>query len=240
MVTGTPQRSKRPWAVSDGIAVLALAVSLVSAGVAVFQTQRANDISDGAYALSRSLAPATDIYVNVVWASLVEDEGKPAIKMELELVNTGEVALSGCGTYVQSSDADGKPIRYWPSIVEPGGALWGLAPAEKHPASAIVPLSSIQSDSAASKVYVAIWFECVSADLVTLGHLFGVDVAAQNLIAENYLATADGEVHSPLKQLDPLGSYERFAIVERDSGRTPPPSPIPSPRFTVRAETPRA
>lgn len=115
------------------VAVLALLVSAVSATVAILQTQRANEISGQAYALSESLAPQVDIYLNPIdafFSPQPNDAG--GLGIELELVNTGDVQLSGCTTYSTVADAAGSSTKYWPTVVEAGGNSWSLSPGEKH------------------------------------------------------------------------------------------------------------
>ncbi len=233
IVTNTsPGGEHRTWTVSDTIAVIALVVSLVSAGIAVFQTQRANDISDNALALSRALAPAVDVYAYVIDGSLSERDGQPSIRTELELVNTGEVHLSGCNTLFQHSDADGIPIGFWPAINESGGESWDVAPGGKHISVVNYPLASLQSaDPGANALYLAVWFECKSSGVVTEGQLFGIDQEKSNLIPPP-LYSGD-EVHAAMRTLPPLGAYERASAVARASGQTPFPRPQPTPHFTM-------
>lgn len=235
MVSEPDTGDSKAGRMSNIIAALALIVSIGAAAVAVYQTQRANDISDDAYKLSQALAPKVDVYVNVNYGTLVTSNGELAIRMQLELVNTGDVHLSGCGTYSEDSDAKGTPIEYWPAIMEHVGATWDVASGAKHLSDFTLPVSSLPQPgtSTPERTYVAIWYECESAHLVTRAYLFGIDLEKQSLIPpEGYVGS---EVEAPMKSLAALGSYERYAIVERAQHRTPEPRPTPTPQFTTGA-----
>ncbi|MEV7694005.1 hypothetical protein AB0N73_11830 [Microbacterium sp. NPDC089189] len=234
MATTSPEQKRHEWTTSDRIAILALLVSVAAAGFAVFQTQRANEISESAYSLSEALAPKVDVFVNSIDASLGEREetGESELRVELELVNTGQVHLSGCTTRWQGTDEAGQPSQYLSVLAEPGGETWDVEPGDKHVSVKYVALSSIPAATPeAASTHIAVWFECESAALVTSGFLYGVDLAAGRLIPAPGNDEA-WESHAPIRELAPLGWFERAVIL--GGGSFPYPSPVPTPQFTLR------
>jgi hypothetical protein len=223
---------RHAWATSDTISMLALTVSIIAAVFAVVQTQRANDISESALSLSEALAPKPNVYVNSLDASMGSREDTLELRLEVELVNTGQVHLSGCTTRWQGTRSDGQPNRYLAAVAEPGGETWDVDPGDKHVSVVFVPLSSIPAtDPEAKSTYVVSWFECESAALVSSGMLYGIDLNTQRLIPSP--GNEDNtDPHSPISEVAPLGWYERAMILS--SGSFPYPSPVPSPQFTQR------
>lgn len=203
------------------------------------QAQRANDISDSSYRLRQALAPNVNVYANDIDGSLTEVDGKLAIRMQVELVNLGQVHLSGCSTFTEASDEAGKPTIYWPSVMGMCRVTWDVDAGAKYSSDVTVPLSSlvVPGDTNARTAYVAIWYECESAHLVSQGFLYGIDLNAQSLIApKGYVGT---DIRGPIRSLRPLGSYERYVAIEQAYGRTPGPRPAPTPQFTTDPSTKR-
>lgn len=234
VTNASPGPKVHVWTTSDTIAIVALLVSLAATAFAVVQTQRANEISASAYALSEALAPKVGVFVNAIDARLGEreDTGKSELRIELELVNTGQVHLSGCTTRWQGTDDAGQPDRYLAVLAEPGGETWDVEPGDKHVAAKYIPLDQIPAATAATtSTHVAAWFECESAALVTSGFLYGVDIAAGKLLPSPGNDGVD-DPHSPIGELAPLGWYERAMILS--DGSFPYPSPVPTPQFTLR------
>lgn len=173
------------------------------------------------------------MYINTVDAGLWEQEDKVGLQIELELVNTGEVHLSGCNTYYHATDSDGMPVRHWAGLLEPGGETWDIAPGAKHNSVAFVPRSSwVPQGTDSSTAYYVMWFECQSASLVTVGYLYGIDMNKMSLIPPPVWSGT--EVRFPMREVPAMGSYERATFLSELREETPGPMPVPSPQFTIR------
>lgn len=207
------------------IAGFALLISLVSVGISTFQTTHANSISEEALRISKDAVPRLALDSHIQGSSTTDSvPGKSVtLNVSFELDNTGDVALRACSTLWQFTTLDGQPIMHHPSIVEPGGEKWSLAPGEVHVTnlSRTIKVGWEISD----KAYMAIWFQCATRGVLTSAPVIGVDLGTGKIINDAVLG---------LKRLPPMDSRERGNLVDTRYGRpTTPPAPTEIPPYVA-------
>lgn len=136
--------------------------------------------------------------------------GRVNVSIDYALQNVGDKPIRGCGTYYEPVAADLTPIKYWPSIMEPGGIQWTLDSGGTHETTDKI---WFDRPSEGDKIIVEFWFECVYPKVISRSEFLNLDLAAAKL------TTAD------LDRTKPLDSYDRYSIIERADGRTPHPRP---------------
>ncbi|WP_153001405.1 hypothetical protein [Microbacterium testaceum] len=91
-MSGTTARHLANW-----IAGVAVLVSVAALALATWQSVRANEISANALNLAQQLSPKLNLYVNNIDATPAT-EPEPGIFLDIEMVNTGDMIVSGCNT----------------------------------------------------------------------------------------------------------------------------------------------
>ncbi|MFD2421738.1 hypothetical protein [Amycolatopsis pigmentata] len=139
-----------------------------------------------------------------------QQAGRVIVSIDYALQNVGDKPIRGCGTYYEPVAADLTPVKYWPSIMEPGGIQWTLDSGITHETTDKI---SFDRSSEGDEMLVELWFECVYPKVVSRSTFLRLDLAAATV------TMAD------LDRTKPLDSYDRYSIVERADGRTPHPRP---------------
>jgi hypothetical protein len=194
---------------------LALQLVIALTGIAtvvvnVVLTNRSLDITQQAQNEQRQVAK---VEPNMAGWSAEHDpqhQGRVIVKIDYTLLNVGDKPVRGCGTYYELVAADLTPIKYWPSIMEPGGTQWTLDPGVSHDTA---DDTWFDRATVGASIMVEMWFECVYPKVVSRSTVFNLDLDTATItIAQVYRSK-------------PLDSYDRYSIIERADGRTPLPRP---------------
>ncbi|WP_033440923.1 hypothetical protein [Saccharothrix sp. NRRL B-16314] len=140
-----------------------------------------------------------------------DDQDKFVVQLQLYLQNIGDKAVRGCSTRTQLVGRDLAPVKYWPSILEPGAVLWNLVPGETHVTEQSTwYLRSREGDD----LLVELWFECEYPKTISRSTFIRLNLASGRV-----------EEDTGISRDQPMDSYDRYAAVERANGDTPKPRP---------------
>jgi hypothetical protein len=210
--------------VANVVAICALVVSAVGLGISYLQSQRALEISSESLDYARSQSPTLDLDTEVYgsWVTSAQPPDSLELQVTFALQNTGEEQLRGCSTKWGYTEADGTPIMFYASVVEPGGEVWTLGSGENHETS--VKVSAKRQYEIGDTAFIATWFECQSPAIVTSRRLFGVDLSTG--------ALTNGAIYG-LKVLEPMSSVERAILLDERYGRESPWNESTIPPYVV-------
>ncbi|MFL6119184.1 hypothetical protein [Actinophytocola sp.] len=139
-----------------------------------------------------------------------DQAGGAVFSVDYALQNVGDKPVRGCGTYYEPVAADLTPVKYWPTVMEPGGILWTLDPGDTHETTHDMKFGqAAEGDS----MFVELWFECVYPKVVSESTFLSLDLVSPAV------TIAD------MDRTKPLDSWDRYSAIERASGRTPHPRP---------------
>lgn len=144
------------------ISVLALLVSIASAGVTAFLAVRAYEVNADTHELqARRYEEQRTITASVIVEGVTGTPERGGRETQLRAIvalqNVGEAPLRGCNAYMEPVLRDLTPTVWYPSIHEIGGLTWALDPGENHEARWSVPLARSQFGRHA---IVEFWFVC--------------------------------------------------------------------------------
>jgi hypothetical protein len=208
-VADTQSTGGRRFGLALELLIALTGVVTVIANVAL--TNRSLDLTEQAQEEQRQIVMVTPTLAG--WSAKPDPEqpGQTVITIDYVLQNVGDKPVRGCGTHHEPVAADMTPIKYWPSIMEPGGILWNLEPGGTHETTDDLKFDRVNEGDS---MIVELWFECVYPKLVTESVFLRLDLVASGV-----------DVANDLNRVKRLDSYDRYSIIERADGRTPQPRP---------------
>jgi hypothetical protein len=193
--------------------VLQLVIALTGVATVVANvvlTDRSLDLSQQLQDEQKQVVKVYTTLASMSAAPDPDEPGRVVVTVDYALQNVGDKPIRGCGTHYEPVSADLRPIKYWPTVMEPGAILWTLNPGDTHETT---DDTWFDRATEGDTLLVELWFECVYPKVVSDSTFLRLDLASP------------GVTEADMVRATPLDSYDRYSMIEKDSGNVPHPRP---------------